>query len=214
MALPSDTLFAALIDGWRRLGGDPAAWLAPFLGDPPDPPFALTSAFPFVGGVRFYPMPVDLRRLFAQAEAGKRVKRIAYLSEGLLRRAERRETRRLAAAGGRSEPKRREPATGGRPVFAGGQALAGRRRRAGEAAGMDARRPPEQTSATARRLSAVGGLEGRAHPASPSTASPRRRRSSTSARCVSPRRAGCGSACTGDDRSRASRGPRRLTQRV
>lgn len=87
VALPSDTLFAALIDGWRRLGGDPAAWLAPFLGDPPDPPFALTSAFPFVGGVRFYPMPVDLRRLFAQAEAGKRVKRIAYLSEGLLRRA-------------------------------------------------------------------------------------------------------------------------------
>lgn len=62
-------------------------WLEPFLQKPLDPPFLLTSAFPFVGGVRFYPMPVDLRRLFATLETGKRIKRISHLSEGLLRRA-------------------------------------------------------------------------------------------------------------------------------
>lgn len=87
VSLPSDTLFSALVDGWRQLGGNVEGWLAPFLQEPPDPPFLLTSAFPFVGGVRFYPMPVNLRGLFARPEAGKRVKRIAYLSEGLLRRA-------------------------------------------------------------------------------------------------------------------------------
>lgn len=87
VSLPSDTLFSALVDAWQRLGGPVERWLAPFLQEPPDPPFVLTSAFPFAGAVRFYPMPVDLRGLFAQPEAGKRVKRIAYLSEGLLRRA-------------------------------------------------------------------------------------------------------------------------------
>lgn len=95
VALPSDTLFSALVDGWRRLGGDVAAWLAPFCADPPDPPFLLTSTFPFVGDVRFYPMPVDPHRLFARREtsgeqcatSGKGVKRIRYLSEQLFRHA-------------------------------------------------------------------------------------------------------------------------------
>lgn len=87
LSLPSDTLFSALVDGWRQLGGDVEGWLEPFLQEPADPPFLLTSAFPFVGAVRFYPMPVDLRRLFDQLETGKRVKRISHLSEGLLRRA-------------------------------------------------------------------------------------------------------------------------------
>lgn len=87
VSLPSDTLFSALVDGWRRLGGDVDAWLTPFLASPPEPPFLLTSAFPFVGDVRFYPMPVDPARLFAEPQSGKRVKRIRWLSEELFVRA-------------------------------------------------------------------------------------------------------------------------------
>lgn len=87
VSLPSDTLFSALVDGWRRLGGDVEAWLAPFLTAQPEPPFLLTSAFPFVGDVRFYPMPVDPVRLFAKPRGGKRVKRIRWLSEELFVRA-------------------------------------------------------------------------------------------------------------------------------
>jgi CRISPR-associated protein Csm4 len=88
--LPSDTLFAALLDAWRRTGGDVAAFAAPFVTDAPDPPFLLTSAFPSAGGVRFYPMPVDLPRLFsagALRSQGKTLKRIRYISEGLLLKA-------------------------------------------------------------------------------------------------------------------------------
>jgi len=88
--LPADTLFAALLDAWRRAGGDVAAFAAPFVTSPPDPPFLLTSAFPYAGGVRFYPLPTDLTRLFRpetiRAQA-KTVKRIRFLSEALLQRA-------------------------------------------------------------------------------------------------------------------------------
>ncbi len=89
--LPGDTIFAALVVAWRLQGQDPGAFVAPFQDG--DPPFLLSSAFPFAGGVRFYPMPVDRSRLFSpQAwpriqERGKAVKRIRYLSEGLVRRA-------------------------------------------------------------------------------------------------------------------------------
>lgn len=88
--LPSDTLFAALVDSWGRSGDDPADWTGPFLAG--DPPFLLTSAFPFAGALRFYPAPVDLERLMPAErpeESGsirKRLKRIRFLSEALLRR--------------------------------------------------------------------------------------------------------------------------------
>ncbi len=88
--LPADTLFAALVDMWRRTGGDPVAFAAPFVEQPADAPFLLTSAFPFAGDVRFYPMPVDRGALFSHAtleDRGKSVRRIAYLSEGLLKTA-------------------------------------------------------------------------------------------------------------------------------
>ena len=86
--IPSDTLFAALVDIWSRAGGDPSAWIRPFVNG--EPPFLLTSAFPFAGQVRFYPVPVDLQLLIAPDRSeeivGKPLKRIRFLSEGLLRR--------------------------------------------------------------------------------------------------------------------------------
>ena len=88
--IPSDTLFSALLDVWQRRGGDVARFAAPFVSDPPDPPFLLTSAFPRVGSIRFYPMPVDLMLLFHPdtiRARGKELKRIRYISEALLRKA-------------------------------------------------------------------------------------------------------------------------------
>lgn len=87
--IPSDTLFAALTDCVRRSGADVNAWLAPFTASPPAPPFLLTSAFPFAGQVRFYPMPVNGFTVFrtdALEKRGKQLKHIRYISEGLLRR--------------------------------------------------------------------------------------------------------------------------------
>lgn len=87
--IPSDTLFSALVDTWSRTGGDPDLWSRPFRNG--EPPFLLTSAFPFAGKVRFYPAPVDLRLLLPpdrpEETVDKPLKRVRYLSEGLLRRA-------------------------------------------------------------------------------------------------------------------------------
>ena len=87
VTIPSDTLFSALVDGWRRLGGNVDAWLKPFLTDSPNPPFLLTSAFPFAGDARFYPAPVNLHRLFSMHRKGKSLKRIRYISEQLFVKA-------------------------------------------------------------------------------------------------------------------------------
>lgn len=87
--VPSDTLWSALLSTWHLMGRD----VAEILPNPQAvPPFRITSAFPFAGKVRFFPMPVDLRAVFSEealrAEgAGKTIKRIRYLSEGLLRLA-------------------------------------------------------------------------------------------------------------------------------
>jgi len=88
--IPSDTLFSALVSVWARMGIDVQAALQPFTALRPDPPFLITSAFPFAGEVRFFPMPVNLAELFSPEpirQRGKATKRIHYLSEGLLRRA-------------------------------------------------------------------------------------------------------------------------------
>lgn len=89
VTVPSDTLYAALVDQHRHLGGDPEAFVAPFREG--QAPFRLTSAFPYAGEVRFYPMPADLAAVFspetlARASAQKRLRRLRFLSEGLLRR--------------------------------------------------------------------------------------------------------------------------------
>ncbi|MFZ5809616.1 MAG: type III-A CRISPR-associated RAMP protein Csm4 [Chloroflexota bacterium] len=87
-AVPSDTLFAALIDTWRHMGRD----VSKILPEKGDPLFRVTSAFPYAGEVRFYPMPMDLREVFSEQtliseSAGKHLKKIRYLSEALLLKA-------------------------------------------------------------------------------------------------------------------------------
>jgi CRISPR-associated protein Csm4 len=84
LSIPSDTLYAAVLDALRRSGVDLDAFARAYFADPP---FLLTSAFPFAGDVRFYPMPADIARRIAPDAAekyGKRLGRIRYLSEGLL----------------------------------------------------------------------------------------------------------------------------------
>ncbi len=87
VSIPADTLFAALLDSLRRAGENLEEFTRAYRADPP---FLLTSAFPYVGEVRFYPMPLDPARLFSPAKMiqyGKRLGRIRYLSEGLLKEA-------------------------------------------------------------------------------------------------------------------------------
>jgi len=89
VSIPSDTLFAAAVDAWRRLGQDPNLFAAPFVDRPPTPPFLITSTFPFVGDVRFFPAPVDLVQYFDPETViarAKDIKRIQYISESLFKR--------------------------------------------------------------------------------------------------------------------------------
>lgn len=89
LSIPSDTLFAAAVDCWRQIGSADE-FTQPFSERPPKPPFVLTSAFPYVHQVLFFPMPVDLRCLFSSQllqERSKDLKKIRYLSLGLLQRA-------------------------------------------------------------------------------------------------------------------------------
>lgn len=91
VVIPSDTLFAALCDAALRIGGKTAAWVEA-LATAPAPvrtPFRVTSAFPYAGGVRFFPRPLPLDRLVARAlirDQRKALQRVRFISEGLLRR--------------------------------------------------------------------------------------------------------------------------------
>jgi CRISPR-associated protein Csm4 len=77
--LPSDTLFAALAATRAHMGAEVSDWIEQFKSQPP---FRLTSAFPYAGKVRFYPRPLTLRN--QDLERGKPWKRVAFVSEGLL----------------------------------------------------------------------------------------------------------------------------------
>ena len=89
VSIPSDTLFAALVDTCRR-SSDPEAFIAPFLrGEGATQPFLLTSAFPFAGKVRFFPIPTPLQRFFDHQMLKTRrkdIQEIRYVSEALCRR--------------------------------------------------------------------------------------------------------------------------------
>jgi CRISPR-associated protein Csm4 len=82
---PSDTLFSALVIAWLQSGEPVQQLLDPFLAG--KPPFLISSSFPFIGSLRFYPAPVDLSQVVSAdvvRERGKTIKRVRYISEGLL----------------------------------------------------------------------------------------------------------------------------------
>ncbi len=89
--IPADTLFSAFLSSWVRLGGDPEAWAEHFprteggTFHPADPPFLLTSAFPFAGDVLFFPRPVEWRPSGLDFQEAKAWKKVEYLSEGAFR---------------------------------------------------------------------------------------------------------------------------------
>jgi CRISPR type III-A-associated RAMP protein Csm4 len=78
--MPSDSLFSALVAAWAEFGADVPARLAAFQSG--EPPFRLTSAFPWAAGIRFYPKP-ELFPQFAGLE-GKKAKKVRWLSAGVV----------------------------------------------------------------------------------------------------------------------------------
>ncbi|HID09430.1 TPA: hypothetical protein EYP13_04320, partial [Candidatus Micrarchaeota archaeon] len=91
ISIPSDTLFSALLSAWIGLGNDPAPWVEQFPRTdgkghiPADPPFLLTSAFPYKGSTLFLPKP--LVTSYAQGvpeKFRKKWKRALFVSEALL----------------------------------------------------------------------------------------------------------------------------------
>ncbi len=86
--VPADTLFSAISTAWRWLYGTSSLeqqLLEPFIAE--QPPFLLTSAFPFAGDVRFYPKPQGRwQNLHIAPGAEKNVKRIRWLSESVFSR--------------------------------------------------------------------------------------------------------------------------------
>jgi len=80
--LPSDSLFAALVSAWGHLGVDVNARLEAFLSG--SPPFRLTSAFPWVAGIRFLPAPAAFPD--ATELIGKDAKRVQWISSAVYER--------------------------------------------------------------------------------------------------------------------------------
>ena len=81
--IPADTLFSALLSAWIRIGGDPNAWVSAFLhpGDITDPPFLLTSAFPYAGGTLFFPRPLSMSLPDLPPDDKKDWKKVKFISE-------------------------------------------------------------------------------------------------------------------------------------
>lgn len=83
---PADTLFAALMVAAMEGGCPPEVW-ADALATAQDAPFLMGSAFPYAGGVRFYPRPqVNLAAYGLPPDEMKRLRRIAYVSQGIWER--------------------------------------------------------------------------------------------------------------------------------
>ncbi len=87
--IPADTLFSALFSAWISLGGDPDAWVSAFprtsngAYDPADPPFLLTSAFPYAPGRLFFPRPLTASLPGLTEDDKKDWKKVKYIAEPL-----------------------------------------------------------------------------------------------------------------------------------
>ena len=85
LTMPSDSLFAALVARLVALEGKQAVerFTAPFCSG--DPPFVLSSTFPFAGQVRFFPPPVRSGQGGSSATSAKQLKKVKFVSEDLFR---------------------------------------------------------------------------------------------------------------------------------
>lgn len=83
---PSDSLYAALLALLARIQGAAGAEALGAALASESPPFALTSAFPRAGAVRFFPAPLGRARESA-VTAAKALKKVRYLSETAFREA-------------------------------------------------------------------------------------------------------------------------------
>ena len=83
--MPSDSLFAALVNRLAVSSGGAAVddFVKPFAEN--DPPFALSSTFPFAGSVLFFPVPFAAVGETAKEDDAKKYKRVQYISEILFR---------------------------------------------------------------------------------------------------------------------------------
>jgi len=87
--IPSDTLFSALLSAWIRLGGKAENWASAFPctssdgHTAADPPFLLTSAFPYAKGTLFFPRPLSLELPDHLSDHRKDWKRVMFISEPL-----------------------------------------------------------------------------------------------------------------------------------
>lgn len=87
--IPADTLFAALLTAWNRLGKNPAHWANAFprtrdgTTENADPPFLLTSAFPYAKGTLFFPKPLGITLPDIPEEDRKLWKKVKFVSERL-----------------------------------------------------------------------------------------------------------------------------------
>ena len=80
--MPSDSLFAALVNRLAvSANSDVDAFIKPFANH--DAPFALSSTFPFAGGVLFFPVPFAAVGEIAKVDNAKQYKRVQYVSEKL-----------------------------------------------------------------------------------------------------------------------------------
>jgi CRISPR-associated protein Csm4 len=85
--VPADTLFSALCSMWRELYGvdalreDVLDWFTEDEGG--SEPFFLSSAFPFVDGVRFFPKPLARLKVTVNEGADKAFKRVRFVSESI-----------------------------------------------------------------------------------------------------------------------------------
>ena len=91
ITIPADTLFSALLSAWISLGNDPEPWISHFprtddgKAISADPPFLLTSAFPYKGSALFLPKPLALNFLQKAPEKDrKKWKKLPFISEALL----------------------------------------------------------------------------------------------------------------------------------
>ena len=90
--VPADTLFSALFTAWVRLGGDPNCWTSAFprsrngTTEQGDPPFLITSAFPYACGILLFPKPVGSTLPDLPDDDRKAWKRVKFVSERIFSR--------------------------------------------------------------------------------------------------------------------------------